>query len=76
MQQTRNGHGNATHGPSTRPGWIALAALAVLSLFEFWLASIMPTGILVPLVVLALLKAGLIANNFMHITQLWRPEEH
>ena len=75
MQQTRNGQGTV-HGPSTRPGVIALAALAVLSVLEFWLATVMPTGILVPLVVLALLKTGFIVNNFMHVTQLWRPEEH
>ena len=75
MQQTRRENSTA-QGASTRPGVIALAALAVLSILEFWLATVMPTGILVPLVLLALLKSGFIVNNFMHVSQLWRPEEH
>lgn len=49
--------------------------LAVLSILEF-AAAIYIDNPTVPLFVIALIKAGLIVQFFMHIYRLWRPEEH
>jgi cytochrome c oxidase subunit 4 len=50
-------------------------ALVLLTLIEFVVAIYLddPT---VALVIIALVKAGLIVQFFMHIYRLWRPEEH
>jgi cytochrome c oxidase subunit 4 len=49
--------------------------LAALTFIEFAIA-INLAGPAVPLFIIALLKAGLIVNYFMHIYRLWQPEEH
>lgn len=49
--------------------------LAALSIIEF-AAAIYLDNPTVPLFVIALIKAGLIVQFFMHIYRLWRPEEH
>lgn len=49
--------------------------LAVLSIVEF-AAAIYLDDPTVPIFLIALVKAGLIVQFFMHIYRLWRPEEH
>jgi len=57
-----------------RLGFITLAILAVLTIGEFLVAVYMET--LVLLFIIALLKAAVIVQNFMHIARLWREEGH
>lgn len=54
---------------------IVAVVLAVLTVAEFWLALNLenPT---VPLLIMALLKAALIVQYFMHIYRLRREEDH
>ncbi|MGD2078322.1 MAG: cytochrome C oxidase subunit IV family protein [Chloroflexota bacterium] len=54
---------------------IVAVVLAVLTVFEFWLALNLanPT---VPLLIVALVKAALIVQYFMHIYRLRREEDH
>ena len=58
-----------------RQNLIIFLALVVLTLFEFFVAINLdnPT---VLLLIIALVKAGLIVQFFMHVYRLWRPEEH
>ena len=49
--------------------------LAVLSIVEF-AAAIYLDDPTVPIFLIALVKAGLIVQFFMHIYRLWREEEH
>lgn len=57
-----------------RLGLIVFALGTVLNIVELTLALTVQRGILVPILVMALFDAALIAYVFMHITQLWRPE--
>ena len=57
-----------------RLGWITLIILAVLTIIEFIVAVYM--GALVLLFIIALLKAAVIVQNFMHIARLWQEESH
>lgn len=50
-------------------------ALAILTLVEFYIAINLENPA-VPLFIIALVKAGLIVQFFMHIYRLWREEEH
>jgi caa(3)-type oxidase subunit IV len=50
-------------------------ALAILTLVEFYIALNLENPA-VPLFIIALVKAGLIVQFFMHIYRLWREEEH
>ncbi len=50
-------------------------ALALLTLGEFFIAINLEDAA-VPLMLIALIKAGLIINFFMHVYRLWREEEH
>lgn len=50
-------------------------ALVLLTLIEFFVAINLDDP-RVLLVIIALVKAGLIVQFFMHIYRLWRPEEH
>ena len=55
---------------------LVIIGLAALSVVEFVVPLVLERGPALPiLVVLALAKAGLIAHYFMHLAQLWRPEE-
>lgn len=58
-----------------RQGIIVFIALAVLTAVELAIALYIenPT---VPLLIVALVKAGLIVQYFMHIYRLWREESH
>ena len=58
-----------------RLGYITLIVLAVLTIVEFWIAVNIESRI-VWLAIIALLKAGIIVQNFMHIYRLWREESH
>jgi heme/copper-type cytochrome/quinol oxidase subunit 4 len=56
-----------------RLGLITLIILAVLTVAEYFVSIY--TGSLILLMIVALIKAAIIVNNFMHITRLWRGEE-
>ena len=49
--------------------------LALLTLGEFFIAINLENPA-VPLMIVALIKAGLIIYYFMHVYRLWREEEH
>ena len=54
---------------------IIFVILAILTGVEFWLALNLASPA-VPLIIVALLKAALIVQYFMHIYRLRREEEH
>ena len=54
---------------------IVFLILMALTIFEFALA-IVTEGSAALLFIVALVKAALIVNFFMHIYRLWRPESH
>jgi caa(3)-type oxidase subunit IV len=54
---------------------VVFIVLIVLTILELVVAiNLARPG--VPLILIALIKAGLIVNYFMHVYRLWRPEEH
>ena len=57
-----------------RQGVYIFILLAVLTIAEYFI-SIETDGSVTFLMIIALLKAGLIVNFFMHIYRLWRTEE-
>lgn len=57
-----------------RLGIITLLILAVLTVIEYVIAISLESIVL--LFILALVKAAVIVQNFMHITRLWREESH
>ncbi|MBP9501216.1 MAG: hypothetical protein KBF17_03545 [Candidatus Promineofilum sp.] len=57
-----------------RLGMVTLIILAVLTAVEYIVAVYM--GSLILLFIIALVKAAVIIQNFMHITRLWREESH
>jgi hypothetical protein len=57
-----------------RLGLITLIVLAVLTIAEFFVSIYL--GSLVLLFIIAVIKAAVIVQNFMHITRLWREESH
>lgn len=57
-----------------RLGLITLVILAVLTIVEFFVA--LYVGSLVLLFIIAVVKAAIIVQNFMHIARLWRQESH
>ncbi len=57
-----------------RLGYITLGILAVLTIIEFIVAIYLNS--LVLLFIIALVKAAVIVQNFMHIARLWREESH
>lgn len=60
---------------AARTGYIIFLALAVLTIGEYFVAQ-MSIPLTVPLFIIALLKAALIVNYFMHVYRLWREESH
>ncbi len=58
-----------------RLGWIVIAALGVLTIVEYWIAISVHSTPLPYLAVIALVKAWLIVQYFMHVAQLWRAGE-
>ena len=57
-----------------RLGLITLVLLAVLTILEFFVAVYIES--LVLLFIIAVVKAAIIVQNFMHIARLWREESH
>jgi caa(3)-type oxidase subunit IV len=58
-----------------RQGIIVFLVLAVLTAIEVAVANYLDNPG-VPLIIIALVKAGLIVQFFMHIYRLWREESH
>jgi cytochrome c oxidase subunit IV len=58
-----------------RLGIITAVILAVFTALEYWV-SVGLNGSAVWLFIIALIKAGVIVQNFMHIARLWREESH
>lgn len=57
-----------------RLGVITLLILAALTIVEFFVAVYLGSAVL--LLIIALVKAVVVINNFMHIARLWREESH
>ncbi len=57
-----------------RLGLITMVLLAVLTIVEFFVAVYIES--LVLLFIIAVVKAAIIVQNFMHIARLWREESH
>lgn len=56
--------------------YIVFGVLVVLTIVEFIIATVgLPLGGGIFLILIALAKAGLIVQFFMHIYRLWRDEE-
>ncbi len=62
-------------GSKTRLGAIVFIVLTVLNVAEYWLSVSFKSGIMLPLGVMALIDAWLIAYYFMHIMQIRHREE-
>jgi len=58
-----------------RRGVVTFVILAVLTAVEFWVSRV-TAGSVVFLLIIALAKAGLIVQYFMHISSLWSEEAH
>lgn len=56
-------------------GFITLIVLAALTGGEFWVSSV-THGSLVFLAIIAVIKAAIILQYFMHISHLWSEETH
>jgi hypothetical protein len=65
---------NEKKAAAYRLGLITLIVLAVLTIAEFFVSIYL--GSLVLLFIIAVIKAAVIVQNFMHITRLWREESH
>ncbi len=61
--------------PAYRQILLVFLILVVLTAIEFVLAINLDNAA-VPLFLIALVKAGLIVQYFMHVYRLWREEEH
>ena len=59
-----------------REGIIVVVILAILTLVEYFAAITPPFGSFAILMILALLKAILVVNFFMHIRSIWSEDEH
>lgn len=66
-----NQNGN---GMAVRIGWVVLVTLAILTAIEYGIAVTF-NGSLVALGIIALVKAGVIVNYFMHVGRTLNPEE-
>ncbi len=58
-----------------RLGLMTLGILAVLTAVEYIIGVYVPNAA-VWLIIIALIKAAAIVQNFMHIARLWREESH
>lgn len=65
---------NEKKAAAYRLGLITLVILAVLTVIEYFVSIYL--GSLVLLFIIAVIKAAIIVQNFMHITRLWREESH
>ncbi len=58
-----------------RLGYTIFALGTISNIAEYSLAQSGLQGVLIPIIILALMDAAFIAYVFMHVTQLWRPQE-
>jgi cytochrome c oxidase subunit 4 len=58
-----------------RQNFFVFLVLVLLTLIEFFIAINLDDPAIL-LLIIALVKAGIIVQFFMHIYRLWRPEEH
>lgn len=58
-----------------RLGWIVFIGLGALTLLEFWVATGLDGNVIAYLAVIALVKASLVLQYFMHAGQLLGTEE-
>lgn len=65
---------NDNKAAAYRLGLITLIILAALTAVEYVVSIYL--GSLVLLFIIAVIKAAVIIQNFMHITRLWREESH
>jgi cytochrome c oxidase subunit 4 len=65
---------NEQHGGSYRQIVIISVLLAILTVAEYFVAQALPSAVF--LLLIALVKAALIVQFFMHIYRLWREESH
>jgi len=73
-QEPEVNHAQAARRAAYRQGFLVLVGLAVLTGLEFLVAGV-TNGSTVFLFIIALLKAGIILQYFMHIRSLWTEEE-
>jgi hypothetical protein len=64
----------AKRSAAYRLGALVLVGLAVLTILEFGIAATWGSAVI--LLLIALFKAGLIVNNYMHVSRLWSEEGH
>jgi cytochrome c oxidase subunit 4 len=64
----------ARRSAAYRLGLFVLIGLAVLTAIEFFVAVTLHSVVL--LFIIALIKAGLILQYFMHVTRVWSEEAH
>ena len=57
-----------------RRGWVVFLGLGLLTIVEYWVATSF-AGALPYLAVIALIKAWLVIQYFMHVAQLWNTAE-
>lgn len=65
---------NDARAAAYRLGGITILILAALTIIEFVVAIYLQSAIL--LLIVALIKAAIVVQNFMHISRLWREESH
>ena len=61
-------------GKKRRLGIRVIAVLGLLTALEFWVAVTVTTSLLGILSIIAIVKAALIVEYFMHYSQLWHRE--
>ncbi len=66
---------NEKKAAAYRLGLTTVAVLFVLTIVEYWIGVNVESRF-VWMVIIALLKAGVIVQNFMHVYRLWREESH
>ncbi len=54
-------------------GWVVLVGLAALTAIEYGIA--VTSAAVVPMLLVAMFKALLILEYFMHVSRLWSPSE-
>lgn len=65
---------NEQHGGGYRQIIIISVLLAILTVAEYFVAQVLPSAVF--LLLIALVKAALIVQFFMHVYRLWREESH
>lgn len=70
-----DGHVSENKAKAYRLGFITFVVLMVLTIVEYFI-GIAPNASIVLLFIVALVKAALIVQVFMHISRLWREESH